>query len=619
MSNVFTLRHKGTVPANPDKDCTMISGLQHSSRQFGPGLFLASIAILVLLTGSLLADGAAAVPETNTRRPSQMRFSKPKVSNHLPSAKFRIDEDADDIPEPTVRKELTVESTEPVGQERTASETPASAAPSTEFRQSFVNEPGFTREKTAQGDLPFERPRPTLRDLLREDFVNPPPGTFDSDRTQAVPSRSARKNQELGSIFDENLSFDTPECVEWDPKSKSEAPAPFLLGLRPSMSLNVPAQPGPVQYPQMVAVPPGMVQPPQMITVPPGTVLPNGQVVPPGTVAVYVPGATVPPGAVPHYSGPPVQQYPTMPTAPPMQHLAGINAPQTVFPAVKTASAVMVGRQDIQSPSQPLQPQGPKIDLRPSHGKHLPNSEVNGVVVVQANFPLTEIRAILDEIRQLQHDLNVYMGIPAPTEKIELCLFKDEKSYLKFLADVFPTAPRDRRALYVKLENRPATLLVQRTEHFEIDLRHEMTHAIVHATIPIIPIWLDEGLAKYFEMPEHERATGSPYFNQILWNLRINNIPNMEKLEKLRDIDDMRDVEYRDSWAWTHFMIHNSAQTHKLLAGYLQLLAKVSKDDPKARNLPLLSRYMKEAIPQPRDAYAKHFRGMSDGNKKPKK
>ncbi len=281
-------------------------------------------------------------------------------------------------------------------------------------------------------------------------------------------------------------------------------------------------------------------------------------------------------------------------------------SPQNAHSALKVASAATL---EIAKPQSTFRL--PQIDLTPSYVKHLPHCEVAGVVVVQANFPLTEIQSILGEIRQLQHDLHIYMGIPAPQEKIELCLFKDEKSYMQFLSSVFPSAPHDRRALYVKIDDQPAVLLLQRTENFAIDLRHEMTHAIVHATIPNIPIWLDEGLAKYFEMPTEKRAAGSPYFKQIVWNVRIKSIPNMEKLEKLRDIDDMGDVEYRDSWAWTHFMIHHSPETHRMLAGYLQLLARLSTTNSASREWPLLSTYLKEALPEWRSTYIKHFKTMS--------
>ena len=34
---------------------------------------------------------------------------------------------------------------------------------------------------------------------------------------------------------------------------------------------------------------------------------------------------------------------------------------------------------------------------------------------------------------------------------------------------------------------------------FEADLRHECTHALLHAALPYVPLWLDEGLASLYE------------------------------------------------------------------------------------------------------------------------
>lgn len=274
------------------------------------------------------------------------------------------------------------------------------------------------------------------------------------------------------------------------------------------------------------------------------------------------------------------------------------------------------------------------IDLSPSYQGRLRYTTACGVVVVQANFPLTEIASILEEIDTLQHDLYRYIGVPAPKEKIELCLFKDEASYMDFLKEIFPRAPRDRRALYIKLDNKPGTLLVQKSKNFEIDLRHEMTHAIIHASIPSVPIWLDEGLAKYFEVPLHHRAGGNPYMGHVRRNVQFGVVPSLARLTKLETIDDMGAKEYQDSWAWTHFLIHRSPETHQLLASYLQMLSRypgtTDEEDDRAGHgfaivfgekilgismtrreksvpIPSLKLYLDDIMPNQREAFKEHF------------
>jgi hypothetical protein len=255
----------------------------------------------------------------------------------------------------------------------------------------------------------------------------------------------------------------------------------------------------------------------------------------------------------------------------------------------------------------------PQIDTTPSYKDDLPNVKVCGVVVVQANFPLKEVELQLVEIENLQRDLNTYLGLPAPKEKIELCLFRDEASYMKFITKRFANAPRDRRALYIKKGNEAGTVLVQRLKDFEIDLRHEMTHAIVHASIPVVPIWLDEGLAKYFEQLPQDRFSANPYIKQVRKNMKFGTIavPSLWRLEKLSVASDMGDSEYRDSWAWVHFLFHHSEKTHRMLAGYLKLLATLPQNKYKNKDgnvkVPNLSLYIDDYVENPRQQFKKHF------------
>jgi hypothetical protein len=298
--------------------------------------------------------------------------------------------------------------------------------------------------------------------------------------------------------------------------------------------------------------------------------------------------------------------------------------PTTVSPTVATPAAP-VGKLAMVEKKQ--------IDLTPSYQRRLQYVQTCGVVVVQSNFPLTEIASILEEIEQLQRDLTQYIGVPAPQEKIELCLFRNEDTYISFLREFFPKAPRDRRALYVKLDEKPGTLMVQKSKDFEIDLRHEMTHAIVHASIPRVPIWLDEGLAKYFEVPIHERASDHPYMARVRFNTKLGTVPSLERLIKLETIDDMGTKEYQDSWAWTHFLIHRSQETQQMLAAYLQMLSKCNGIDgeytgntsnnpfatgkffdinvalgrEKAAPIPSLKLYLDDIMTNQRETFKEHF------------
>jgi hypothetical protein len=113
-------------------------------------------------------------------------------------------------------------------------------------------------------------------------------------------------------------------------------------------------------------------------------------------------------------------------------------------------------------------------------------------------------------------------------------------------------------------------VLAYRSRQFEIDVRHECTHALLHAALPDVPLWLDEGLAEYFELAASKRACDNPYLDNLRWSVRLGKIPRLESLERKRDLSEMRRTEYRDAWAWVHFMLVGSKEAHTELVDFLE-------------------------------------------------
>jgi hypothetical protein len=224
----------------------------------------------------------------------------------------------------------------------------------------------------------------------------------------------------------------------------------------------------------------------------------------------------------------------------------------------------------------------------------------SGPFLCRAEFPLDRIDGLLHELEKLQADLVRCLGVPPAEEPIELYFFRDKWSYSAYLKKHLPQVPY-RRALYVK-HNGPGRVYSYRSSEFEIDVRHECTHALLHSVLPVVPLWLDEGLAEYFELPEKQRAFGSPYLNSLAWNLRLGIIPKLENLEKLSAVSDMGKSQYRDAWAWVHFMFHGPREAHAELGRFLQ--------DFRDKSPPgLLSQRLERRIPGARRRLVAHFKG----------
>ena len=191
-----------------------------------------------------------------------------------------------------------------------------------------------------------------------------------------------------------------------------------------------------------------------------------------------------------------------------------------------------------------------------------------GPFVFQADFSLKRHKSLFDELAELQNELVRVLGIAPAHEPIHVYVFQNESSYRSFLHRQFPNVPY-RRALFIKRDG-PGMVFAYRQAELATDLRHECTHALLHASLPMVPLWLDEGLAEYFEPPREMRAFDCPHLASLRWNLRLGMMPALDGLERRASLVEMGAQQYRFSWAWVHFMLHGPVEAHEQLVSYLR-------------------------------------------------
>lgn len=226
----------------------------------------------------------------------------------------------------------------------------------------------------------------------------------------------------------------------------------------------------------------------------------------------------------------------------------------------------------------------------------------SGPFICRADFPLRGHEPLLQDLAQLQEDLVRVLGVPPAEEYIELYLFQSESDYRRYLKAFFPEVPY-RRALYIK-RGGPGIVLAFKSRELPTDLRHECTHALLHAVLPMVPLWLDEGLAEFFEVSPPDRAYGNPHLSKIRWNARFGLRTAITKLESKGDVADMGAAEYRDSWAWVHFMLYGPSEGHAELVRYLR---DITAGVPPGS----LGKRLSSRIPKLEQEYLTHFRNWS--------
>lgn len=187
---------------------------------------------------------------------------------------------------------------------------------------------------------------------------------------------------------------------------------------------------------------------------------------------------------------------------------------------------------------------------------------------VYSQVPTRNISNAIKNLKTLRQSLKENLKIELSDQPIELHIFSSQKKYRQYVGPRVPDAI-NRPAVFVKGPDALWVYVVYR-RGWEIDLRHEMTHAHLHGSLPYLPIWFDEGLAKYFELPISQKGFNKTLHQNLAWKLRFQQGIRTAELEKLNNFVEVRPEHYRDSWAWVYYCLHSSQQTRQFLQNYLQ-------------------------------------------------
>jgi hypothetical protein len=204
-----------------------------------------------------------------------------------------------------------------------------------------------------------------------------------------------------------------------------------------------------------------------------------------------------------------------------------------------------------------------------------------GPYVVFTNFSMATdapaIRHLQSLDRQIQETLN--LRIDPGDHPIEVYVLSDKKAFTHFLTFYYPELP-PRRAFFLAQGPR-RVVYTYLGERLEEDLRHEATHALLHVAVSEMPLWLDEGLAEYFEGPDERGGVNPEHLARLPQDRSQGWKPDLPRLEALKDVRQMSPRDYRESWAWVHYLLHGPAADKQALLAYMDEL----RNDPAAAPL----------------------------------
>ena len=224
-----------------------------------------------------------------------------------------------------------------------------------------------------------------------------------------------------------------------------------------------------------------------------------------------------------------------------------------------------------------------------------------GQFTVHSDFDAAADSQLREQLGSLQQDVAQTLSIQIHREPIHIILFNDQSTYRSYMRLHFPDVPF-RRALFIKRRG-PGMVFAYRSDQMLIDLRHETTHALLNASLPYVPLWLDEGLAEYFEsVPTTDGQRPHPHRGSAKRTAFWGRVPSVESLEAIEDLSAMGGREYQKSWSWVHFLLHGGEDTRAVMIRFLQELQAHSPPGQ-------LSRRIAAELPDWKSRYLAHFRG----------
>jgi hypothetical protein len=210
-------------------------------------------------------------------------------------------------------------------------------------------------------------------------------------------------------------------------------------------------------------------------------------------------------------------------------------------------------------------------------------------LLIRSDVRLPKDHPLITDLGELRKEIARTLQLPVQEQPVTVYLFADELRYSQYMKSAWPQLP-PRRAYFVGTSKELAVYTFW-GERIQEDLRHEYTHGVLHATLKDVPLWLDEGLAEYFEVAQKPTGMNRDYAIRLTTAVENGWRPDLERLENLTTVEQMQKADYQESWAWVHYLLHDGPETRAVLLDYLHELR--TNDHP-----PKLKDRLQREVPQ---------------------
>ncbi|MCE9563232.1 MAG: DUF1570 domain-containing protein [Planctomycetes bacterium] len=263
-------------------------------------------------------------------------------------------------------------------------------------------------------------------------------------------------------------------------------------------------------------------------------------------------------------------------------------------------------------PERPAEPVARSADPAPPPAPVIPTlpgkyATRRGCCVFYHDFEFSPDDPLLAEPENLPDQVYSELRLPPGNAVVQVFLFDTQARYERYMFDErfgrYKNQPARRAYFFAEPRiggGEELKIYTWMGDHLRTDLRHELTHALLNGVLKHVPLWLDEGLAGYFELPPANDGVNPQHLDTLR---RGPLLPDLARLEKFDQVKQMEKPEYREAWAWVHFMLRSDPAMRKVLLDHLQAL-RVNPNPG-----PLLPK-LREATSNPDRALADHLAGI---------
>lgn len=198
-----------------------------------------------------------------------------------------------------------------------------------------------------------------------------------------------------------------------------------------------------------------------------------------------------------------------------------------------------------------------------------------GRFLLISDHRLDDAGGIATDLEALHRQLQADLKLPSLDATVRIYLFAKHASFSRYVRKHIPylTGLDTRRHGLFLLRNGVPHMFVLRTADLRGSLRHEFVHVVLNTSAPGLPIWLDEGLAMYYETID-DPAGREEITRGLAKRLACGWQPDLARLEQLDEMRDMDTLAYAEAWAWVRLLTEGPAELRGLLPAFLDDLRR---------------------------------------------